>query len=156
MRIYINNLNIELLKEYTKCLTKYNYEIIQLKNIYTSNGIYQIKEDKIYNLNPFDQPIEIFYNYYEKLTFISDTSFYKITETTSILGETHVCNDIVQYNYKLIPDDEIKLVIQFCKDTKKNILTPLDLYFESEHITNINEVFIKNKLCKFIDIILEL
>ena len=74
MKIYINNLNLDLLNEYTKFLTKYNYEINKFKEIYTTSGIYQIKDNKIYCLKPADRPIEIHYNYYEKMTIIYDSS----------------------------------------------------------------------------------
>lgn len=154
MKIYINNLNLNLLNEYTKFLTKYNYEIIQFKEIYTTSGIYKIKEDKIYRLIPDDKPIEIQYNYYEKMTIVCDSSFYKISETTNILGETHVCNEIVQYNYIFKPNDEIKLVIQHCKNNENKLL-PFDFYFETDKNININDEHIREQLYNFIDIILD-
>jgi hypothetical protein len=158
MKIYINNLNLDLLNEYTKFLKKYNNKITQFKEIYTTNSIYHIKEDKIYCLKPYDSPIEICYNYYEKMTIISDNSFYNISETTNILGETHICNEIVQYNYELRPDDDLELVIQFCKNHEKNKLIPFDLYFESnkQNIIKIDDVNIRNQIYEFIDIILEI
>lgn len=157
MKIYINNLNLDLLNEYTKSLSKYNNKITQFKEIYTTNGIYQIKEDKIYSLKPYDKSIEIFYNYYEKMSVILDSSFYDISETTNILGETHICNEIVQYNYKLRPDDELKFIIQFCKNHEKNKLVPFDLYFESNtQNIKINDLNIRNQIYDFIDIILEI
>lgn len=154
MKIYINNLNLDLLNEYTKFLTKYNYEIIQFKEIYTTSGIYQIKENKIYCLKPVDRPIDIHYNYYEKMTIIYDSSFYNISETTNILGETHICNEIVQYNYIFKPNEEIKLVIQYCKNNENKLL-PFDFYFESDKNININDPHIREQLCNFMDIILE-
>lgn len=154
MKIYINNLNLNLLNEYTKNLTKYNYEIIQFKEIYTTSGIYQIKNNKIYRLIPDDKPIEIYYNYYEKMTIIYDSSFYKISEMTNILGETHVSNEIVQYNYIFNPNNEIKLVIQYCKNNE-NKLIPFDFYFETDQNININDKHIREQLCDFMDIILE-
>jgi hypothetical protein len=158
MKIYINNLNLDLLNEYTKYFKKYNNKITQFKEIYTTNGIYHIKENKIYCLKPVDRPIEICYNYYEKMSIIYDSSFYNISETTNILGERHTCNEISQYNYKLRPGNDLELVIQFCKNNEKNQLIPFDLYFENntQNIIKINDGNIRNQIYEFIDIILEI
>jgi hypothetical protein len=89
------------------------------------------------------------------MTIIYDSSFYNISETTNILGETHVCNEIVQYNYIFKPNEEIKLVIQYCKNNEKYKLLPFDFYFESDKNININDPHIREQLCNFMDIILE-
>ena len=91
------------------------------------------------------------------MSVILDSSFYDISETTNILGETHICNEIVQYNYKLRPDDELKFIIQFCKNHEKNKLVPFDLYFENNtQNIKINDLNIRNQIYDFIDIILEI
>jgi hypothetical protein len=79
MKIYINNLNIEILPTIMKLFNDYYINSKTYIQIYSIDGIYEIDESSVTKLNCFDNDIQIFKNYYDNFTLILDPSYF-ITE----------------------------------------------------------------------------
>lgn len=151
MKIYINNLNLELtcdLLELFKDKLKKTHQYIEL---YTNEGLYYIDDRLIYFLDITDKDIQIFENYYNKFTLITDYSFYEKNTISSIHGETHILFKIMENHYKLDNYSTIYLVIKYNLDNQKIILN--DIYFESQKDIDINDVFIKNEIIEFLSLL---
>lgn len=151
MRIYINNLNLDITNE---LLEIFKENLIKTENyveLYTNDGTYRIDDKTIYLLDVTDKSIQIFEKYYNNFTLIVDTSFYNKKITSSIHGETHLSFQITEKHYKLDNSSSISLVIKYSLD--ESSLIPNDIYFETQKDINIGELFVKKEIIEFLSVL---
>jgi hypothetical protein len=154
MKIYINNLNLNILNvlinnnKFISFLIKHTENYIEL---FTDFGIYQINNKSIYLLEPVDKEISKHNNYYNKLSLIVDPSYFKKQITYCINGDNHFSIQIKREFYKINSNSKIKLVIE--SRLINNEYNPNDIYFECENEISINDLFIKQELIEFLSIL---
>lgn len=153
MKIYIDNLNINLLKDIQNLLESYLITSEYYIQIYTNEGIYKIEKNNIYSLEPLDKDIEIYKNYYNNFTLIVDSSYFKKTYVSSIYGNTHLSLNIKKNIYKLNKTSKIQLVIENNDNKLFDNFVPFDIYFESNENIDINELFIKQEINEFLSVL---
>lgn len=151
MKIYINNFNIDVLKDISELFKEYSINTETYIILYTNEGIYQIEDNKIYLLDSCDMDIKIFNNYYDKFTLILDPSFFHKCYSSSIHGETHLSFHIVKKYYKIDKLSNVSLIIEYLLNNDK--LIPHDIYFESDKDINMNDIFVKNEINEFLSLL---
>jgi hypothetical protein len=152
MKIYINNLNLELLKDISQIFKEYLVHTEKFIQLYTNEGIYHIEEQKIFYLDTCDKEIKMLDNYYKNITLIVDPSFFHKQPCSSIHGETHLCFHIEKNTYKLSKLSNISMVIEYSCDNNKQLLSS-DIYFESVKDIDVNDVFIKKEIFEFLSLL---
>ena len=75
MKIYINNFNLDLLKDISDIFKEYFINSETYIKLYTNEGIYRIEDKKIYLKNPVDKDIKIYNKYFNNFTLIVDESY---------------------------------------------------------------------------------
>jgi len=148
MKIYINNLNLDVLESTINKLNDYfNYseEYIQ---IYSIEGIFKITEKNIKKLKPVDKEIQIINNYYENFTLIVDSSYFQQEVETSIPSE-HISVKIMRSYFKYNKKSILSLVIE----SDKSLFTPTDLYFEVNENIDINDALVKKEIIVFLSLL---
>ena len=151
MKIYINNLNLDIINEISELFKENLTRTDNYIELYTNEGIYRIEDKIIYILDVNDKDIQKFEKYYNIFTLIVDMSFYNKKNTSSIQGEIHQSFQIVEKYYKLDNSSSISLVIKYNLDKTK--LIPSDIYFESQKDININDIFIKKEIIEFLSVL---
>jgi hypothetical protein len=158
MKIFINNLNLDLLPELLKTLNANYVNSETYIQIYSSDGIYEINNSSSKKLIPLDNNIQILKNYYENFTLLVDTSYYTVDEVFQINNE-HISRKIKRCFFELNKNSKIKLVIEGDVLDDKNFykrisneygIAPNDIYFELPDKTNINDALVKNELIGFL------
>jgi hypothetical protein len=151
MRIYINNFNLDILNDISDLFKDYMTNTEIYIELYTNQGIYHIEEKKIYFLDTIDKDINIFDNYYNHFTLISDPSFFNKSTCSSIHGDTHLALQTKKNMYKLHPSSELQMVIKYILNEGKYI--PSDIYFESEKDIDVKDPFIKKEIIEFLSML---
>ena len=161
MKIYINNLNIELLSNIMIAINEQYIDSETYIQVYSKDGIYQINDNKINKLNAVDTDIEIHNNYSENYTLIVDPSYF----TNSIVNKIpieHTATKIKRCFFQINKNSDIKLVVEgnvieetvFNKTHDKNYgISPIDLYFEVDNNIDINDALIKNEINVFLSLL---
>ena len=160
MKIFINNYNLEALPS---ILTILNDKLIKTETyiqIYSLDGIYQIKSSKIIKQTAVDSAINIFKDYYKNFTLIVDKSYFT-EEVTNIIDPEHISSKRQKYIFELNKKSCIKLVIEgsyiedmniFNKHSSFNIV-PNNIYFEGENNLDINDALVKEELIVFLSLL---
>lgn len=151
MRIYINNLNLDIIDDISDIFKEYITNSETYIKLYTNEGIYCIEDKRIYLLDTCDKDIKIFENYNEKFTLIVDTSFFHKHICSSIHGDTHLSFQTKKNYYKINSSSEIQLVIKYISSNDNFI--PNDIYFEINKDVDINDIFIKKELIEFLSVL---
>lgn len=151
MKIYINNLNLDIIDEISELFKENFIKTDNYIELYTNEGVYRIEDKSIYFLDINDKDIQQFEKYYNNFTLIVDMSFYNKKITSSIHGETHLSFQITEKHYKLNNSSSVSLVIKYNLDKTK--LIPSDIYFESQKDININDIFIKKEIIEFLSVL---
>jgi len=151
MRIYINNLNLDIINDISDIFKEYMTNFETYIELYTSDGIYRIEDKKLFFLDTCDKEIKMFENYYNNFTLIVDPSFFQKQSRSSIHGDTHIALYIKKNCYKINTSSEIKMVIKYILNNDKYI--PNDIYFESEENIDVNDVFIKKEIIDFLSVL---
>jgi hypothetical protein len=158
MKIYINHLNLDALPEILKTLSNNYINSETYIQIYSSDGIYEIKNSSSKKLIPMDSDIQILQNYHDKFTLLLDQSYYNIEEVFQINNE-HISKKMKRCFFELNQKSKIKLVIEgevlddkhFYKRVSNEYgIAPNDIYFELPEKTNINDTLVKNELIVFL------
>ncbi len=158
MKIYINHLNLDALPEILKTLTNNYINSETYIQIYSSDGIYEIKNSSSKKLIPMDSDIQILQNYHDKFTLLVDQSYYNIEETFQINNE-HISRKMKRCFFELNQKSKIKLVIEgevlddkhfYKRISNEYGIAPNDIYFELPEKTNINDTLVKNELIVFL------
>lgn len=153
MRIYINNLNLDILNDIANKFKEYLINSETNAELYTSEGIYRIEDKNIYSLDTEDRDIKIYDKYYKEISLITDPSIFHKNLVTSVHGESHLFFLIKRNIYKLNKNSNISLIIKYSSDNNETIPLPNDIYFESNKDIDVNEYFIKNELSEFLSIL---
>jgi hypothetical protein len=148
MKIYINNFNLNILNDLQKTLSDILFDTQLYTELYTNEAMYHIDNKHIFFLEPKDGEIIIHKNYFNNITLIVDNSYFQKKSQMSILGFEHVHKIITKRIYKLNPNSKLKLIIEIA-DTK----TPNDIYFETEEIIDINDLFVKQEIIEFLSLL---
>jgi hypothetical protein len=151
MKIYINNLNLDVLNDIAETLKDHMINSETYIKLYTNEGIYRIEDKKIYSLETCDKEIKILKNYYENFTLIIDYSFFHKYICSSIHGKTHLSFQTKKYYYKINPFSELQLVIKYISNNGKFI--PNDIYFDLQKDIDINDLFIKKEINEFLSVL---
>lgn len=151
MKIYINNLNLDIIDEISELFKENFIKTDNYIELYTNESVYRIEDKSIYFLDINDKDIQQFEKYYNNFTLIVDMSFYNKKITSSIHGETHLSFQITEKHYKLNNYSSVSLVIKYNLDKTK--LIPNDIYFESQKDININDIFIKKEIIEFLSVL---
>ena len=158
MKIYINHLNLDALPEILKTLSNNYINSETYIQIYSSDGIYEIKNSSSKKLIPMDSDIQILQNYHDKFTLLVDQSYYNIEETFQINNE-HISRKMKKCFFELNQKSKIKLVIEgevlddkhfYKRISNEYGIAPNDIYFELPEKTNINDTLVKNELIVFL------
>lgn len=151
MKIYINNLNLNILNELSNKFKKNLIDSETYTVLYTEEGIYQIYNKAIYSLQQVDKEIKIYKNFFDEYTLIVDQSHYNKYTENSLHGNKHLPIQIKKNIYKLNNKSELKLVIEYSLENSKFVEN--DIYFELEKEIDINEVFIKKEIIEFLSLL---
>lgn len=161
MKIYINNLNIDIL---SAIMTKIKEQYITSETyiqIYANDGIYLINDKTIQKCNPVDHDIQLHYNYYENYTLIVDPSYYNLEPIHKIPLE-HISTKMKKYIYQINKQSDIRLVIEGpCmeesainnKTTADCDIKPRDLYFETSDTIDITNTLLKKEIIVFLSLL---
>ena len=153
MKIYINNYNLNILKDIQDTLQK---EFINSENyiqLYTNEGIFRIEKNIIYSLDPVDIDIKIYERYFHDFTLIVDLSYFKKNTTKTINGNIHLSTSIKKDFYKINKQSKLQLVIENIEQINSGHYIPSDIYFELDVLTDINELFIKQEIIEFLSML---
>ena len=153
MKIYINNLNLNILKNIQDSLQK---EFISCENyiqLYTNEGIFRIEKNIIYSLDPIDIDVKIYEKYFHDFTLIVDTSYFKKTTTTTIDGNKHLSTSIKKDYYKINNQTKLQLIIESIEQINSGHYILSDMYFELDGSNDINELFIKQDIIEFLSVL---
>jgi hypothetical protein len=156
MKIYINNLNMDILYN---ILDIFNYKYVDSETyiqIYSIDGIYKINDNQFKKLNIIDKEIELFQNYYNNITLIIDKSFY-IEENVHSVNPENVSIKIKRCFFKTNKNSNIKLIIEgpINEDLNSNkyFIKPNDIYFETSENIDINDDLIKKEIIVFLSLL---
>jgi len=155
MKIYINNLNIELLPTIMKLFNDYYINSKTYIQICSIDGIYEIDESSVIVLKCFDNDIQIFKNYYDNFTLILDPSYY-ITEKVNSINPQHISTRMKRCIFGVNKDSKIKMVIEgelFEKTANNCDINPKDIYFEIPNSTDINDALVKKEIIVFLSLL---
>jgi hypothetical protein len=152
MKIYINNLNLDLLKDISELFKEQLVHSERFIMLYTNEGIYHIDDKKIFYLDTCDKEIKMLDNYYNNFTLIIDPSFFHKNSCSSIQGETHQCSHIQKNTYQFSKSSNISMIIEYSSYPNEE-LTSSDLYFETNVDIDVNDLFIKKELIEFLSVL---
>ena len=156
MKIYINNLNIDIL---FNLLHRFDDKYIDSETyiqIYSIDGIYKINDNQFKKLNIIDKEIELFQNYYNNFTLIIDKSFF-IEENVHSLNPLYEYIKIKRCFFKTNKSSPIQLVIEGPVNedlnSNKHFIKPNDIYFEINNNIDINDDLIKKEIIVFLSLL---
>jgi len=153
MRIYINNLNLEILDDIADIFKNYLIKTETNFELYTNEGIYKIEDKNIYLLDVEDKEVSIYENYYNNFTLLLDQSILNKNLVKSVHGENHSFFLIKKNVYKINKNSDINLIITYSSENHEIIPSANDIYFESSKDIDINNYFVKNELIEFLSIL---
>jgi len=164
MKIYINNLNIDILSTIMMKIKEQYITSETYIQIYANDGIYQINDRAIQKCNPVDHDIQLHHNYYENYTLIVDPSYY-ILETAHKIPLEHISTKMKKYIYQINKQSDIRLVIEgpiledsATTNTNTNPasdydIKPCDLYFETPDTMDITNTLLKKEINVFLSML---
>lgn len=125
MKIYIKNFNPSDLN--ISHLEKYIQKKDMLSEIYTSNGIYRIEENKIYRLKPIDFPVEEIK--YKNTHILLDSSFFEKEQVHQLpINHTHL-----QIQYHVYRISKLKVIVEFEQEKVSNMYMCMNVQNKNEH-----------------------
>jgi hypothetical protein len=152
MKIFINNLNLNILSNLDKLFKDYLFNTENSIELYTDEGIFNIYDKNIYKLFPNDKPIVTYKNYYIDFTLIVDKSCFIKEKVNSINGKTYLSFETVKNYYRINNKCNVYLVIKYCYENNK--LIPNDIYFEIDNDDiEINDIYIKKEIIEFLSLL---
>jgi len=153
MRIYINNLNLDILDDIANVFKDYLIKTENNFELYTSEGIYKIEDKNIYLLDIEDKGIVIYENYYKNFTLLADQSILNKNLVKSVHGDNHTFFFIKKNIYKINTKSNINLIITYSSENHTINPSANDIFFESNTDIDINNHFVKNELIEFLSIL---
>ena len=139
MKIYIST---NLKKINIKNLNNlYETNNLEYEEIYSSEGIFRIQNNNIYQLIPKDYPIQKFT--YNNINFILDKSIYKFSEKIYCIPYNHIKYNMKKVEYKIDVKSSLSLVIKY---NNNNVIN--NIYFTTKEKELNNNL--KNDIFEFI------
>ena len=132
MRVYINNLNLDILGDIEKTLNQFFFNSKEYIDLYTDEGIYRVEGKDIFLLDPIDKDIKTYNKFYGDFTIIVDPSYFDQYLVNTVQGHTHLSLQTKQRIYKLNKQSNMGLVIKHLNNK------PIDMYFEIERKNNLD------------------
>lgn len=119
MRIYIDNINMNKIN--TSKITKYLLKKDKLKEIYSDEGFFRVKNEYLCKqITVDDGEIIPINNYIDDMNIIIDKSFiYTSKEVVSHIPYNHIALDVYKYEYKESPESPVSFLIE--TDLENNI-----------------------------------
>ena len=160
MKIYINNLNLEILSDIMKIYNDYYIKSETYIQIYSSEGIYKIDNSIITKLISTDIDIKKLENYYNNFTLIVDPSYFT-PQTVNQISPNHTSTTLKRNIFKIYANSNLQLVIEcevkeehnYYKNSIEHVIIPNDMYFELPNDTNINDTLVKNEIIEFLSLL---
>jgi hypothetical protein len=156
MKIYINNLNIDILNNLLHIFNDKYIDSETYIQIYSIDGIYKINDSQIKKLNIIDKEIELFQNYYNNFTLIVDKSFF-IEENVHSINPEHISIKLKRCFFKSYQKSNVQLVIEgpINEDLtlNKHFIKPNDIYFEINDNIDIKDDLIKKEIIVFLSLL---
>ena len=156
MKIYINNLNIDILNNLLHIFNDKYIDSETYIQIYSIDGIYKINDNQIKKLNIMDKEIELFQNYYNNFTLIVDKSFF-IEENVHSINPEHISIKLKRCFFKSYQKSNIQLVIEGLINedltSNKHFIKPNDIYFEINDNIDIKDDLIKKEIIVFLSLL---
>ena len=165
MKIYINNLNLEILPNIMTTINEQYIDSETYIQIYAIDGVYQINDSNIKKMNPVDSDIQLHHNYYENFTLIVDPSYYT-TETVNKIPLEHISTKMKRCFFQINKKSDITLVVEgsvieetsfATKPTTTSItdygMKPTDIYFELTDNVDITDALIKREINVFLSML---
>jgi LysM repeat protein len=165
MKIYINNLNLEILPNIMTTINEQYIDTETYIQIYAIDGVYQINDAAIKKLNPLDSDIQIHHNYYDNFTLIVDPSYYT-AETVNKIPLEHITTKMKRCFFQINKKSAMKLVVEgaviedspFAKKPTTTSTTdygmkPTDIYFEVAEDIDITDALIKREINVFLSML---
>jgi hypothetical protein len=160
MKLYINNLNLDILPNIMKNLEQYYIKTETYIQIYSNEGIYKIDNSSITKMICNDIDIKKFENYYKNFTIIVDPSYFTL-QTVYQIGPNHISINLKRKIFKLNVNSNLQLAIEceikeehnYFKNTIESVLIPNDIYFELPNDNDINAILIKNEIIEFLSLL---
>lgn len=142
MKIYIKDLLLEHISvqkiESLPCF------ITKFKEIYTEEGLFRIKGNKISQLDFIDKTIKT-KNLKNNITILIDESYFIVNEKCNRIPYKHYILEVLKKEYKLYPNSNLGLIVIY----HDNDL--YDLYFETkENVLNNNH---ENDILTFLSLL---
>ena len=122
MKIYIDNYPSKAIS--LKKIDNLPCNISKFRDIYTTDGMFRIFNNKLNKLTVVDKTIKT--KKLNELTLILDESYYDSKEKSRWLPLNHHVLDVIKKSYKLYPEGNISLNIIY----ENNIIN--DIYFETK------------------------
>jgi hypothetical protein len=156
MKIYINNLNIDILNNLLYIFNDKYIDSETYIQIYSIDGIYKINDNQIKKLNIIDKEIELFQNYYNNFTLIVDKSFF-IEENVHSINPEHISIKLKRCFFKSYQKSNVQLVIEGSINEdltlNKHFIKPNDIYFEINDNIDIKDDLIKKEIIVFLSLL---
>ena len=161
MKIYIDNLNLNILNSFMSSLDEFHNKMETYIEVYSDGGIYQIdsNNNSLIQLKPVDEKYSLHKNYYNEFTLICDPSYFIKEQVSSIIGNILYSRVIQKQIYKMNKASHLTLVIEgiykpFLDHPLQLNFYPNNIYFETIDDANnkcdINDKFFKQELTEFI------
>lgn len=163
MKVYINQLNIDLAHEFAGVFEPYFQNKTTYTEVFTDEGWYHIDSNKVHKVEVLDKEIVSYPEFYKNVTLLADYSTCTKQRTYSVCGRHHGQQFVSNYLYRMPTHTHVQLVIQFCNEAPE---IPRDIYFEVLEQTkkakatsidqqlvmkrDIDDLFVKNELIEFL------
>jgi hypothetical protein len=149
MKIYINNLNINIANDLHEQLKEHIYNSDSYIKVFTNEGMYKIYHNKIVHLFVNNDNVKIYNHYYKNLTLIADKSSFREDNVTGVHGtDIHSSLEIEHNCYRLHGhSSKCVLIIEYCINNGKR--EPFDIYFTTM-IDDLDDFLLKEQLIEFL------
>lgn len=111
MKIYILDFIPKINKTTNKSLDTLHKKVINYNDIYSTEGIFRIQNNVIYQLMPNDIPVEKFEH--NCINFLLDKSKHIFRKDIYCIPYNHIVYNIQHIEYKLDPKSKIALVLEY-------------------------------------------
>ena len=149
MKVYIENYNPEKLLNKMNLLNKYLVETSQIILIYSSDGIFEIKNNDMYYLDISNEHTK-HVKYNSNTMFIVDYTDIK-KEVNYYIPVEHYSIDTKLYKYRLPKNNKLELVVYTTQKKDKEI--PYDFYFEMDSKEDLTNIFVHENINVFLSLL---
>jgi len=150
MKLYIENYNPKYLLDKMSKLKEYIVETKNVTFIYSEDGIFEISENNIFQLEPFSEKIERI-TLDNKTYFLVDYTILK-RELAHYVPSDHNAIETVINKYTLNKGkNAMQLIVYLSKDKEKYV--PYDFFIEIDNNESLTNNFVKENLNVFLSLL---